>query len=76
MTIETFVEGLSRSDKLYAMELLWRDLSKGETGIESPFWHDRIVQERLSNPMPGPALGLNESLAEIQGWRNDRKTTS
>jgi hypothetical protein len=76
MTLETFVEDLSRNDKLYAMELLWRDLTKDESGIKSPSWHDRVVQKRLTNPMPGPALDLNEALAEIQGWRNDSKASS
>lgn len=27
MNVEAFVEGLSRSDKLVAMELIWRDLT-------------------------------------------------
>ena len=76
MTVEAFVEGLSRSDKLVAMELIWRDLTVDPSTFESPAWHDRVVRERLANPMPDAPLPLKESLEEIQGWRNGRKTTS
>ena len=76
MTVEAFVEGLTRSEKLIAMELIWRDLSIEPSILESPAWHEEIVNERLANPIPGAPLGLKEAFDEIQGWRNDRKTTS
>lgn len=76
MTVEQFVESLSRSDKIIAMELLWRDLTVDSRAFESPAWHDQVVRERLANPMPDAPLGLKEAFDEIQGWRNDRKITS
>lgn len=76
MTVEQFVESLSRSDKIIAMELLWRDLTVDSSAFESPAWHDQVVRERLANPMPDAPLGLKEAFDEIQGWRNDRKITS
>lgn len=76
MTVEAFVEGLSRSEKLFAMELIWRDLTNEPSTLESPTWHDEIVNKRLANPMPGAPLGLKEAFEEINEWRNDRKTTS
>ena len=60
MTVEAFVEGLSRSEKLIAMELIWRDLTIEPSTLESPTWHDKIVNERLANPMPGASLGRKE----------------
>jgi Putative addiction module component len=76
MTVEAFVEGLSRSDKLFVMELIWRDLTVDSSAFESPAWHDRVANERLTNPMPDAPLGLKEAFEEIRGWRNDRKITS
>jgi hypothetical protein len=76
MTIETFVAGLSRSEKLLAMELIWRDLRTEGDGLESPSWHDEEVNRRLANPLAGEPLGIKDALAEIRGWRNDRKTSS
>lgn len=76
MTVEAFVEGLSRSDKLVAMELIWRDLTVDPSTFESPAWHDSVVRERLANPMPDAPLGLKEAFEEIQGLRNGLRTTS
>ena len=76
MTVETFVAGLTRPEKLLAMELLWRDLRSDSGAIDSPSWHDDEVNRRLANPLPGKALGLREAFEEIQGWRDDRKSSS
>jgi hypothetical protein len=76
MTIETIVAGLSRSEKLLAMELIWRDLRTDGDGLESSSWHDEEVNRRLANPLAGKALGIKDALEEIRGWRNDRKTSS
>lgn len=76
MTVEAFVAGLSRPEKLLAMELIWRDLRTDGNTLESPSWHDDEVNRRLANPLAGKALGLKEAFEEIQGWRNDRKTPS
>ena len=73
MTVETLVSLLSKSDKLLAMELIWRDLSKNSEDLPSPNWHDAIVHHRLDNPMPGELLSLQDAFREIQGWRNANK---
>ena len=52
MTVEAFVEGLSRSEKLIAMELIWRDLTIEPSTLESPTWHDEIVNEDLQFRCP------------------------
>jgi len=69
MTIETFVEGLTRPEKLLAMELIWRDLRNDTDALDSPSWHDDEVNRRLTNQLPGKALGLQEAFEEIHGWR-------
>jgi hypothetical protein len=73
MSVETFIGNLSRTEKLLAMELIWRDLSSSQDSIDSPSWHDDIVRERLEKPASGELLGLEESLREIQGRRNEGK---
>ena len=38
MTIQA-VQQLSRSEKLKLMEVLWEDLSRVDSEVESPAWH-------------------------------------
>lgn len=76
MTVETLIGNLSRAEQLLAMELIWQSLSSVESTLESPGWHDEVVRERLQNPLPGGSLGLRESLAEIQGRRSARQTST
>jgi hypothetical protein len=76
MSVETLIAGLSRPEKLLAMELIWRDLRGDAEAIDSPSWHDEEVRRRLENPLPGKTLGLKEAFEEIQGWRNASKTSS
>jgi hypothetical protein len=73
MTVEALVESLSQSEKLLAMELIWRDLSNNAADLPSPDWHDAVVHQRLDNPMPGEVLNLQDAFREIQGWRNANK---
>ncbi len=40
------LEGLSRADKLRAMEELWADLSRPEEEFESPAWHGEVLRAR------------------------------
>ena len=42
----TFEIGLlSKEDKLRMMEAFWEDLSKEDTEVESPKWHQEALQE-------------------------------
>jgi hypothetical protein len=36
---------LSKEDKLRIMEAIWEDLSKEDTEVESPEWHQKALQE-------------------------------
>lgn len=40
------LEGLSRAEKLRAMEELWADLSRAEEEFESPAWHGEVLRAR------------------------------
>jgi hypothetical protein len=39
------IEKMSRTEKLQAMEAIWADLSKSETDLESPAWHNDVLKE-------------------------------
>ncbi|MEA1928223.1 MAG: addiction module protein [Candidatus Auribacterota bacterium] len=39
------IEKMSRTEKLQTMEAIWADLSKVETEVESPAWHNDILKE-------------------------------
>ncbi len=74
MTLESILGGLSRSDKLAAMDMLWRDLSREPSSYVSPEWHERIIVDRLSNPASGKPLPLKEARAEVKERLDARRT--
>ncbi len=39
------IKNLSKEEKLRVMEAIWEDLSREDEGIESPQWHDKVLQE-------------------------------
>ena len=66
MSLEAMIGGLSREEKLAAMELIWRDLTSDPQSFVSPEWHERVVADRLDSPAAGQALPLAEAKAEIK----------
>lgn len=44
MSIEA-VQQLSRPEKIKLMELLWEELSRPDTALESPAWHATALAE-------------------------------
>ena len=47
------IEKMSLAEKLQAMEALWADLSKNETQLESPQWHNDILKETAARVAAG-----------------------
>ncbi len=45
MPITLPLEKMSRAEKLMAMESLWIDLSRDETKVKSPAWHQSALQD-------------------------------
>ena len=39
------IEQMSRGEKLQTMEAIWADLSKSEHDVESPAWHEVVLQQ-------------------------------
>jgi putative addiction module component (TIGR02574 family) len=42
------IEQMTRTEKVQAMELLWRSLSAEPDKLESPTWHKKILTKRLA----------------------------
>lgn len=76
VTLESMLSKLSHSEKLEAMDLLWRDLSSEPTKFVSPEWHERIIADRLANPAPGKPLSLGEAKADVKERLDARRTPS
>jgi len=47
------IEQMSRTEKLQAMELLWRSMSAAPDKLESPSWHKKVLQQRLAKVVAG-----------------------
>ena len=76
MTLEAMLSGLSHSEKLAAMDLLWRDLSREPDKYVSPEWHERVIDGRLKNAAPGDRLSLRDAKAEVKERLDARRTQS
>ena len=76
MSLETMIGGLSRDEKLAAMDLIWRDLTADSDSFASPKWHEKVVADRLKHPASGPALPLTQAKAEIKEAIDARRASS
>ena len=45
MAYTIHIENMSREEKLQTMEALWADLSKDDSSVESPLWHEDILKK-------------------------------
>jgi len=46
MSIELEIEKMTLEEKLRAMEALWANLSRNEHDLQSPAWHEQVLDER------------------------------
>ena len=76
MTIETeaLLTNLTVGEKLAAMELLWRDLSRSPAAYASPDWHGPVLADRLANPADGVKLSLDEARCDVEELRHAIRT--
>jgi len=47
------IEQMSRTEKLQAMELIWRSITAKPGKLESPNWHKQILAKRLAKVEAG-----------------------
>jgi hypothetical protein len=74
MTLESMLAALSPSEKLAAMDFLWRELTADPADFASPDWHGEVLGARLSNPSTRPRLPLDAAIVDVKDRLNARRT--
>jgi hypothetical protein len=75
MTLESMLSALTPSEKLAAMNILWRDLSANPAEFASPDWHGEVLADRMSKPSEKPRLPLDAAIDDVKDRLNARRTT-
>lgn len=73
MTLESMLSTLSTSEKLEALSILWRDLSKNAPDFASPDWHGQVLSERLTKPSANPPLPLDAAVDDARNRLDARR---
>ena len=63
MNIESQLLELTNKEKMLAMEILWKELSKNQSDVTSPDWHEEVLEVREGNER---YLDLDEAKKKIQ----------
>jgi putative addiction module component (TIGR02574 family) len=63
--IDLPLSDLTLAQKLQLMEALWDDLGKHEQILESPQWHESVLQDRED--------ALAAGKASVSGWEEAKK---
>lgn len=50
------IERMTPTERLQAMELLWKAISTSPSKVESPKWHGEVLKSRLSKIKKGKAV--------------------
>jgi hypothetical protein len=53
MLAESEIQSMSTTERLQAMELLWRSFSASEDEVPSPDWRGEVLSERLAKVEAG-----------------------
>lgn len=59
------ISDLSLAQKLDLMESIWSDLSKDDQSLQSPDWHEEILNDR--------EVALEQGKAKISDWADAKK---
>ena len=58
------IERMSFAERVKAMELLWRSMSAHPEKLESPVWHKKVLEKRLTKMEAGKGKFL--TLAQLK----------
>jgi len=63
--IELPLAQMTLAQKLDLMETLWADLSKTEPSLDSPAWHESILEDREAT--------LTDGRGTVSGWEEAKE---
>lgn len=66
MSLESMLSALTPSEKLAAMDILWRDLSATPTQFSSPDWHGDVLAKRIENPSSEPSMEIDAAFEDVR----------
>ena len=64
------LKDMTLQEKLAAMELLWEDLARTPDSVESPAWHQDILDERRRQVAEGRACFIDWEIAKTDIRKN------
>ncbi|MDR2849267.1 MAG: addiction module protein [Verrucomicrobiota bacterium] len=59
------LRGMSREEKLQAMEAIWEDLSASGADVEAPAWHGEVLRETEARVASGTECMTDWDLAKV-----------
>lgn len=65
---------LTPSEKLAALDILWRHLAEKPAELPSPAWHGAVLDARLAQPSGEPRLPLAAALDDVRERLHARRT--
>jgi hypothetical protein len=74
MSLESMLVSLSPSEKLAAMNILWRELSANSAELSSPNWHADVLDARLTHPSAVPPLLVDAAIKDVRDRLDARRT--
>ena len=75
MTLEALIGGMTRDEKLAALDLIWEQLASDSGSLKSPAWHEGVIQERLRQPDPALRVSLSDARVQIEESIHARRTS-
>ncbi len=75
MSLIALIGGLSRDEKLAALDLIWEQLASDPISFVSPAWHEDVIATRLADPDPTGRLPLSEAKLQIEESLHARRAS-
>ena len=70
MKVELPLAEMSVGEKLELIEVVWADLARHESAVESPTWHGEVLAQRAHDVASGAApLGWDEAKRRVRELR-------
>ena len=73
MLAESEIQSMSTTERLQAMELLWRSFSASEDEVPSPDWRGEVLSERLAKVEAGEGQFLSSRPVSRQNEHDENR---